>query len=65
MNRSEKGYQTKDGVKAEATGRLLDVHIKALSLEQMEIARLEAALVRVRMESHILKNSGRFARKSR
>lgn len=31
----------------------------------MEIARLEAALVRVRMESHILKNSGRFARESR
>tara|TARA_R110002072_G_scaffold25115_2_gene84400 strand:+ start:411 stop:569 length:159 start_codon:yes stop_codon:yes gene_type:complete len=40
-------------------------NIKAVSLEQMEIARLEAALVRVRMESHILKNSGRFARKSR
>ena len=65
MNRSEKGYQTNDGVKAEDTGRLLDVHVKAVSLEQMEIARLEAELVRVRMESHILKNSGRLAREPR
>jgi len=43
-------------VKAEAVGRLRDVRGKALTTEQMEIARLKAELSRVRMERDILKN---------
>ena len=44
-------------VKAEAAGRLRDVRGKALTTEQMEIARLKAELSRVRMERDILKNA--------
>ena len=40
-------------VKAEASGRLRDVRGKALTAEQMEIARLKAELSRVRMERDI------------
>ena len=45
-------------VKAEASGRLRDVRGKALTAEQMEIARLKAELSRVRMERDILKSDG-------
>jgi transposase len=41
-------------VKAEAAGRLRDVRGKALTTEQMEIARLKAELSRVRMERDIV-----------
>ncbi|MEC5293370.1 MULTISPECIES: IS3 family transposase [unclassified Aurantimonas] len=44
-------------VKAEAAGRLRDVRGKALTTEQMEIARLKAELSRVRMERDIPKKS--------
>jgi transposase len=44
-------------VKAEAAGRLQDVLGKALTTEQMEIARLKAELSRVRMERDILKKA--------
>lgn len=43
-----------NGVKAEAAGRLRDAGGKAVSAEQMEIARLKAELSRVRMERDIL-----------
>ena len=47
--------QTLDNwVKAEAAGRLRDAGGKAVSAEQMEIARLKAELSRVRMERDIL-----------
>jgi len=53
-------------VKAEAAGRLRDVRGKALTAEQMEIARLKAELSRVRMERDILKKAtAYFARESR
>lgn len=53
-------------VKAEATGRLRDVRGKALTAEQMEIARLKAELSRMRMERDILKKAAvYFARESR
>ena len=53
-------------VKAEAAGRLRDVRVKALTTEQMEIARLKAELSRVRMERDILKKAtAYFARGSR
>mgnify|MGYP001792807505 FL=1 len=52
-------------VKAEASGRLRDVRGKALTTEQMEIARLKAELSRVRMERDILKKAtAYFARES-
>ena len=52
-------------VKAEAAGRLHDVRGKALTAEQMEIARLKAELSRVRMERDILKKAAAyFARES-
>ena len=52
-------------VKAEASGRLGDVRGKALTAEQMEIARLKAELSRVRMERDILKKAtAYFARES-
>lgn len=52
-------------VKAEASGRLRDVGGKALTAEQMEIARLKAELSRVRMERDILKKAtAYFARES-
>ena len=44
-------------VKAEASGQLRDVRGKALTSEQMEIARLKAELSRVRMERDILKKA--------
>ena len=53
-------------VKAEAAGRLHDVRGKALTAEQMEIARLKSELSRVRMERDILKKATvYFARESR
>jgi len=53
-------------VKAEAGGRLRDLRGKALTAEQMEIARLKAELSRVRMERDILKKAtAYFARESR
>ena len=53
-------------VKAEAAGRLRDVRGKAVTAEQMEIARLKAELSRVRMERDILKKATvYFARESR
>jgi len=53
-------------VNAEAVGRLRDVRGKALTTEQMEIARLKAELSRVRMERDILKKATvYFARESR
>ncbi len=59
--------QTLDNwVKAEESGRLRDVRGKALTAEQMEIARLKAELSRVRMERDILKKAtAYFARESR
>jgi transposase len=59
--------QTLDNwVKAEAAGRLRDVRGKAVTAEQMEIARLKAELSRVRMERDILKKAAvYFARESR
>ena len=52
-------------VKAEAARRLRDVRGKALTTEQMEIARLKAELSRVRMERDILKKAtAYFARES-
>jgi len=47
--------------KAETAGRLRDVRSKALTAEQMEIARLKAELSRVRMERDILKNCPRLS----
>jgi transposase-like protein len=43
-------------LKAEATGRLREVAGKAISVEQMEIARLKAELSKTRIERDILKN---------
>ena len=59
--------QTLDNwVKAEASGRLRDVRGKAVSADQMEIARLKAELSRVRMERDILKKAAvYFAKESR
>ena len=42
-------------MKADAVGSLRDVSGKALTTEQMEIARLKAELSRVRMERDLLK----------
>jgi transposase len=48
-------------LKAGAVGRLREVTGKAISAEQMEIARLKAELAKARMERDILKNTiGRF-----
>jgi len=53
-------------VKAEAGGQLQEVRGKALTAEQMEIARLKAELSQVRMERDILKKATvYFARESR
>ena len=50
--------QTLDNwVKAEAAGRLRDVGGKAVTAQQMEIARMKAELSRVRMERDILKKA--------
>ena len=43
-------------LKAEAAGRLREVAGKAISVEQMEIARLKAELSKTRIERDILKN---------
>ena len=48
------GQSLDNWVKAEAAGRLRDVRGKAVTAEQMEIARLKAELSRVRMERDIL-----------
>jgi len=53
-------------LKAEAAGRLREVAGKAISAEQMEIARLKAELAKARMERDILKKAAvYFARESR
>ena len=52
------GQSLDNWVKAEAAGRLRDVRGKAVTAEQMEIARLKAELSRVRMERDILKTYG-------
>ena len=53
-------------LKAETAGRLREVAGKAISAEQMEIARLKAELAKARMERDILKNAAvYFARESR
>ena len=44
-------------VKAAAAGQLSEVKGKAISAEQMEIARLKAELSRTRMERDILKKA--------
>ncbi len=60
------GQTLHNWVKAEATGQLRDVAGKAVSTEQMEIARLKAELARTRMERDILKKAAAyFARESR
>ena len=60
------GQTLHNWVKAEATGQLRDVVGKAVSAEQMEIARLKAELARTRMERDILKKAAAyFARESR
>ena len=60
------GQSLDNWVKAEAAGRLRDVRGKAVTAEQMEIARLKAELSRVRMERDILKKATvYFARESR
>ena len=47
-------------LKAEKAGRLREVTGKAISAEQMEIARLKAELTKTRMERDILKNNPGF-----
>jgi transposase len=60
------GQTLHNWVKAEVAGRLRDVTGKAVSAEQMEIARLKAELARTRMERDILKKAAAyFARESR
>ena len=51
------GQSLDSWVKAEAAGRLRDVRGKAVTAEQMEIARLKAELSRVRMGRDILKKA--------
>ena len=59
------GQTLHNWVKADAAGQLRDV-AKAVSAEQMEIARLKAELARTRMERDILKKAAAyFARESR
>jgi transposase-like protein len=48
------GQSLDNWVKVEGAGRLRDVRGKAVTAEQMEIARLKAELSRVRMERDIL-----------
>ncbi len=50
------GQTLHNWAKAEAAGQLRDVAGKAVSAEQMEIARLKAELARTRMERDNLKN---------
>ena len=53
-------------LKAEVAGRLREIAGKAISAEQMEIARLKAELAKARMERDILKKAAvYFARESR
>src|SRR5271165_2855149 len=60
------GQTLHNWMKAEAAGQLRDVAGKAVSTEQMEIARLKAELARTRMERDILKKAAAyFARESR
>ena len=60
------GQTLHNWMKAEAAGQLRDVAGKAVSAEQMEIARLKAELARTRMERDILKKAAAyFARESR
>src|SRR3974377_2299976 len=60
------GQTLHNWVKADAAGQLRDGAGKAVSAEQMEIARLKAELARTRMERDILKKAAAyFARESR
>jgi transposase-like protein len=60
------GQSLHNWVKAEAAGKLREVTGKAVSVEQMEIARLKAELIKTRMERDILKKAAAyFARESR
>jgi transposase len=60
------GQSLHNWVKAEAAGKLREVTGKAISVEQMEIARLKAELIKTRMERDILKKAAAyFARESR
>ena len=53
-------------VKAEAVGGLKEAKGKPVNVDQMEIARLKAELVKTRMERDILKKAAAyFARESR
>jgi hypothetical protein len=54
-----------NGLKVDAAGRLREVTGKAISAEQMEIARLKAELAKARMERDILKNRRCILRGSR
>jgi transposase len=60
------GQTLHNWVKADAAGRLREIAGKAISAEQMEIARLKAELAKTRMERDILKKAAAyFARESR
>ena len=59
------GQTPHNWVKAEAAGRPREVAGKAVSAEQMEIARLKAELAKARMERDILKKRRRILRGSR
>ena len=53
-------------VKADAVGGLKEAKGKSVNADQMEIARLQAELAKMRMERDILKNAAvYFARESR
>ena len=60
------GFRTNadNWLKAEAAGRLREVAGKAISAEQMEIARLKAELAKARMERDILKKAAVHSRES-
>ena len=52
------GQTLNNWIKADAAGRLLERNgVKAVSAEQMEIARLKAELAQARMERDILEHS--------
>ena len=59
------GQSLDNWVKAEAAGCLREARGKAVTAEQMEIARLKAELSRVRMERYILKKRRYTSRGSR
>src|SRR5208283_1434122 len=59
------GQTPHNWLKAEAAGRPREVAGKAISAEQMEIARLKAELAKARMERDILKKRRCISRESR